>query len=1115
MRLSSRLVRFRAGSACRALALGAVALAALLVATDRPVIATSSDVVISQVYGGGGNSGATLENDFVELFNRGSAPADVTGWTVQYASAAGSSWSKTTLSGTIQPGQYYLVQEAAGAGGTVPLPTPDATGSIAMSATAGKVALVPNSTTLTGSCPTSGSVKDFVGFGSANCYEGTGPTGTLSNTRAAIRSGDGCSDTDINSADFAVAAPSPRNSASALHVCAVRTDPSGLGIAVPASVPVGQPSQLTVSVTPGGNPASTGLAVTADLSAIGGAPAQLFLDAGPNVDGKEVFTYEATISAGTIAGVKSLPFTVTDAQSRTSAGLITLTVEPAFTAIHHIQGSGPMSPVVGQLVNTAGVVTARRYNDGFFIQAPDTDVDGDSSTSEGIFVYTSPASVAVGDYVKVVGTVKEYAPSGDPSSPPLTEIVSPATTVLSRDWTLPAAVTLTAADLRPDGGLEQLERFEGMRVHVDSLQVVSPTEGTVNEATASANSNGVFYGVFPGTARPFREAGVQVLDQLPAGAPATVTRFDLDPERLRVNSYGQYSARRVEVSTGAAVGNITGVLDYVYRSWTVLPDPPPSPEAPAITVVPGMEAVPVPAPADGEFTVASFNLERFYDTVNDAGSDAVLTNDAFDRRLAKASLAIGNVMSMPDILGVQEVENLATLQALADRINADAVADGRPSPAYQAYLFDGNDISNINVGFLVRAGRVNNIDMVQVGKDATYTDPNTNQPALLHDRPPLMLTGGVAGPAGTLPVTVIVNHLKALSGVDDPVDGRVRAKRLAQAEFLANLIQARQAADPHERIISVGDYNAYEVSDGYVDVMGVIRGNPVPDDEVVLAGHATVDPVLTDLVTTLPAGERYSYVYDGIAQVLDHILVNDMAGKRFVEMQYARSNADFPESYRNDAARPERVSDHDMPVAYFAFPPAPALTLKGANPMTVEVQAGSVFTDPGWTAGDADWGDISPLVEVTGSVDTTRVGVYTLTYRVSNGYAATTVTRTVNVVDTTPPVVSAVVPSMSQLWPANHQMLPIGLSYTVTDNSGAATCSAGVASNEPTNGTGDGDTAPDWMVTSATAVQLRAERAGTGTGRIYTLTVTCRDDSGNAASKTALVAVPKSMGKQK
>ena len=185
-----------------------------------PVLALSQDIVISQVYGGGGNSGATYTNDFIELFNRGSSSVSVTGWSVQYASSTGTAWAVTALSGTLQPGQYYLVQEAAGAGGTAPLPTPDASGSIAMSATNGKIALVNASTALSGACPTGGSIVDLVGFGSsASCFEGTGPTATLSNTTAALRATSGCSETDENAADFAVGAPNPRNSASPLAPC--------------------------------------------------------------------------------------------------------------------------------------------------------------------------------------------------------------------------------------------------------------------------------------------------------------------------------------------------------------------------------------------------------------------------------------------------------------------------------------------------------------------------------------------------------------------------------------------------------------------------------------------------------------------------------------------------------------------------------------------------------------------------------------------------------------------------------------------------------------------------------------------------------------------------------
>jgi len=181
---------------------------------------SNAQVVISQVYGGGGNAGSTYTNDFIELFNRGAAPVSLNGWSVQYNSAAGTgTWQVTNLTNvTLQPGQYYLVQEAIGAGGTVPLPTPDATGAIAMSATAGKVALVNTTTALTGGCPTG--LVDLVGFGAtASCFEGTGPTPAPSNTLAVLRAANGCTDTDQNATDFATGAPNPRNTASTLSPC--------------------------------------------------------------------------------------------------------------------------------------------------------------------------------------------------------------------------------------------------------------------------------------------------------------------------------------------------------------------------------------------------------------------------------------------------------------------------------------------------------------------------------------------------------------------------------------------------------------------------------------------------------------------------------------------------------------------------------------------------------------------------------------------------------------------------------------------------------------------------------------------------------------------------------
>jgi hypothetical protein len=170
---------------------------------------------------------------------------------------------------------------------------------------------------------------------------------------------------------------------------------------------------------------------------------------------------------------------------------------------------------------------------------------------------------------------------------------------------------------------------------------------------------------------------------------------------------------------------------------------------------------------------------------------------------------------------------------------------------------------------------------------------------------------------------VIVNHLRSLLGLDDPSSGpTVRAKREAQAEYLANLIQGFQTANPSANIVSVGDYNAYQFSDGYVDTVGVIKGTPALPAQVVLAGPRLVSPSLTDLVDTdlIPASQRYSYTFSGSAQAIDHILVNSNMLSRATSFAYARLDADFPDSLRSDPNRPERVSDHDPAEASFSLP---------------------------------------------------------------------------------------------------------------------------------------------------------------------------------------------------
>lgn len=170
----------------------------------------ANHVIISQVYGGGGNSGAQYQYDFIELYNPTNQTVDLTGCSVQYTSSTGTTYSNITpLTGSIGSGEYYLIQEAAGSGsGTTTFPTPNAIGTINMSGTKGKVALVSNSEAISGKSDEN--VIDFVGFGAANEYEGTAPTGILSNSTAAVRKGVGV-DSNDNAADFEVTAPNPRS----------------------------------------------------------------------------------------------------------------------------------------------------------------------------------------------------------------------------------------------------------------------------------------------------------------------------------------------------------------------------------------------------------------------------------------------------------------------------------------------------------------------------------------------------------------------------------------------------------------------------------------------------------------------------------------------------------------------------------------------------------------------------------------------------------------------------------------------------------------------------------------------------------------------------------------
>ncbi|HEX4156023.1 MAG TPA: Ig-like domain repeat protein [Acidobacteriaceae bacterium] len=954
-------------------------------------------LVISQMYGGGGNSGAPYTYDYLELYNPTSAPIGLNGLSYQYASSSGTSWNSVILPNvSVAPGHYFLIQGAAGSGSPGNLPvTPDfvVTSGPNFSATTGKIALVQGTASLTGSCPTV-NVIDFLGYGTANCFQGSGDAPAPSNTTADIRSGF----TGNNAADFAVGAPNPHNSSYGGNSSGL----SGSGLATPSTVSSGDPVLLTVTVTPSTNPVSTGIAVVADLSAIGGSSAQPFYDDGTHGDataGDNVFSLSTTATVSKSGGVL-LPVTVTDAESDGTTANISLTVNvPVVTLpIHTIQGSKSLtatsvSPYAGQTVTTQGVVTGIG-SAGYFIQSRDVDADSDPTTPEGIYVYTGtgkvPATAVVGNFVQVTGSISTY-PSVTASHTPATELNSTAATVLATGQPLPTPITITTSMLTPRGGLYQLTPYEGMRVSIPSLTTVSGTDASLSsEVTETEKSNGQFYAVLTGTPRPFREPGIDIRDPQ-TGLPPRVAKFDDNPERILVDSTFLGSAP-LDLSTGALLPNVTGVLDFTYSSDSYY-DPSRLVLDPAYNrsaITPGMDMVPAPAPASNEFRVAAYNIERFFNptsaddidfnpvTGKTENSSAVdVTPAAYQTRLAKVSLAIRHILGSPDIVALEECENQSVVADIAAQISADAVAAGEPDPQYVAYGTGTsyapytNDVGGISVGFLVKPSTVDTLNIQQFGASDLFTDPRdgtTEQ--TLNDRPPLVLHAGIKRIDATdYPVTVIVNHLRSLSDENDPSSGVfVRTKKELQAEFLAKLIQGYQQAGEH--VISVGDYNAFEFSDGYIDILATVTDqNVLPATQVVEPGVAgLVTPPTTDLATLLPADQRWSYQEYGNAQILDHIVATADLVAAGAHMAYAHLDADQPVVAYNDPSTPARTSDHDAAVGYFLLPaPALSATLTG-NGNFGSVNVGSTSSGMGFVLNNTGEGEVS-ISGITASGD--------------------------------------------------------------------------------------------------------------------------------------------------
>ena len=869
-------------------------------------------VAISEVYGGGGNSGATFKNDFIELYNRGSSDVSLSGWSVQYGSASGTTWSVTNLGNfTLQPGQHYLVQEAQGAGGSVNLPTPDATGTIAMAAGAGKVALVDNTTALAGACPTGATIIDLVGYGAANCSE-TSPTATLSNTTSAGRKGGGATDTNNNAADFDVGSPNPQNSGTADTAPAITSkspDSGAANVAIDGNVTVGFSEGVDVADGWYTISCSSSGSHTAVQS---GGPTSFTLNPASDFANGETCTVTVFADKVSDQDVSDPP----DHMDGDVSWSFTTTTAPP-VAIHDIQGAAHISPLAGQNVSgVRGVVTAVAAN-GYWMQDPSPDTD--PATSEGIFVFTSSRpSVAVGDLVSVSGRVQEFRPGGASNGNLTTTELSgsPTSTVISSGNPLPDPTVIgnggrippnhvieddaSSGNVETSGtfdpgqdGLDFWESLEGMRVQVNDAVAVGPTNSFGE--TPIVGDNGDNAG--PRTIRG------GVLLRPDDGNPERVVADDLLVAMPKLNVGDGYT------------GPIVGVMDYNFGN-------------PFIEVTNGVGRVDrglqrevTDAPGPNQLSLATFNFENL-----DTGDP----QSKFDRL---AGIIVTNLKS-PDIIGGEEVQDnngptdngtVDASQTLSQLVAAIHAAGG---PTYEWREIDpvddqdgGEPGGNIRQVFLFRTDRglsfvdrpggtstaATGVTGTGTSTQLTYSpgriDPTNG--AWTSSRKPLVGEFTFHGSH----LFAIVNHFNSKGG-DDPLMGRFQpaqqssaTQRHRQAQLVSGFVSQIVAADPNANVAVLGDLNDFEFSQT-VDILEA-------------AG-------LHDLIETLPVDQRYSYEFEGNAQVLDHILFSGGLFARPFVFDPVHVNAEFW----------DQASDHDPSVVRVTLNQPP--TVSAGGPYTVD-----------------------------------------------------------------------------------------------------------------------------------------------------------------------------------
>lgn len=553
--------------------------------------------------------------------------------------------------------------------------------------------------------------------------------------------------------------------------------------------------------------------------------------------------------------------------------------------IMQIQGHGARSPLEGEAVETSGIVTqCARNRRHCWIQ--DARGDGDPATSDGVLIdlggrHASSPRLRPGDRVEIIARVRERQFGAALPRTELSRVYR--LVVLSRDHPLPAAVPLHSLPRQsiPEA-IARWESLEGMRVRVDAGVVVGPTtrfgEFTlVSEADARPGS-----GYEPSTRH-------LLLRSLPDGG------VDYNPERIIVDDD---SAPAPDVRPGDTIQSLLGVVDYSFGNYKIQyaqlrhRTSSPSPPQPA-------------RPAPG-LRIASFNLENLFDTEHSPGKQdrrSTPNERDFETKIAKLTLTLATVLQFPDIVAVQEAENTQVLKMLAERLNR--LGDY----TYRAVSFESSDPRGIEVGLLWDARRVRFRHAAPLRKRDAAEAFGTESPS--PGREPLVGEFQYRG----RPLTVVVNHFKSKAG-DDPLFGvrqpprrHTERQRKLQARAVRAYVDQRLHNAPEALIAVLGDLNDFafaEPGEGDDHPLAILQGS----------GARRLMPVSD----RIPVPQRYSFIYNGNSQLLDHILVSPALYRHLSGARIAHTNADYPDAWRTDPATPWRASDHDPIEAAFQIP---------------------------------------------------------------------------------------------------------------------------------------------------------------------------------------------------